>query len=105
MAAESSTLKKRMAPAIPAFKHAYQQSITRWKVKWPLNFISSYSLQSIINVQKLLRLNLVITESAGEKSEGSHNVHPNNQSRNEKRGGYYASFVAMLHLLHSVTDK
>ena len=32
-------------------------------------------------------------------------THPNNQLRNEKWGGHYALFVAMLHSLHSVTNK
>jgi len=33
--------------------------------------------------KKLLCLNPVARESAGEKPEGSHNAHPNNQSRTE----------------------
>ena len=33
------------------------------------------------------------------------NVHPYNQLYTEKWGGYYASFAAMLHLLHSITYK
>ena len=41
-------------------------------------------------------------ESAGRKPDGSHNACPNNQS---KSGGHYASFVAMLHSSHSITDK
>ena len=54
---------------------------------------------------KLLCLNPVATESAGEKPKGTHNMCPNNLSCIKKWGGYYASFVAILCSLHSVADK
>ena len=37
----------------------------------------------------------------GKKLEGSRNTCPNNQFLTEKRGGHYASFVAMLRLFQT----
>jgi len=55
--------------------------------------------------KKLLWLNPVAMESAGKKPKGSFKVCPNYLSHIEKWGSHYTLFVAMLHLLHSVTDK
>ena len=82
-----------MAPGIPPSECAPQQSITHWKVRWPLHFIFN-----VTNVQETSQLeSSCYAESAGEKPERSRNVHTNNQSHTEKWGGHYASFVAMFH--------
>jgi len=53
--------------------------------------------------KKVLCLNSVATENAGEKSKGSRHVCPNNQSRTESKVAialHCASFVAMLRSTH-----
>ena len=61
-----------------------------WFWKPPLKFLSSIRDQ---------RTNA--SSSAGEKPEGSLNVHPNNQLR----GSHCATFVAMFHSLHSIKNE
>ena len=54
--------------------------------------------------KKLLWAHLVTMQKVywGKKP---HNTYPNNHLRTEKSGGNYASFVAMLHFLHSIADR